>query len=229
MNELSWGIIGLILTIMTLSYLIGDNVLFRLASHSFIGVTAGYMTVLIIHHILLPYLIFPMVQGSAIQRLWMIIPIILILLLLASQIPRYKKLGSFPLAFLVGLMAAVSVGGAVFGTLIPQVSSTIRLFDPQDWFAQPGQGWIKILDAVVILIGVIGTLSFFHFGRKRNPKDEKEVSQRPVVLEGLSKIGQVFVGITLGSVFAGIFFSALMALIERIISIRQLFAGLFGG
>jgi predicted membrane protein len=36
------AIIGFILTIMVLSYIIGDNALFRLAIHIFIGAASGY-------------------------------------------------------------------------------------------------------------------------------------------------------------------------------------------
>ena len=35
-------IVAMLLTVMVLSYLIGDNPLFRIASHLFIGVAAGY-------------------------------------------------------------------------------------------------------------------------------------------------------------------------------------------
>lgn len=228
-SEWVWGVVGLLLTVMILSYLIGDNFLFRIAAHLFVGLTAGFIFVLIINQILWPYLINPLAVGSWTDRLWLILPLVLILLLLLSQIPRFKGLGSIPLAYLGGLTAAVAIGGAVFGTLIPQSWAVIDAFDPSRWYLEPGQAWFRIVDAVVMLIGTFSTLSYFHFGRKHHPKNDQKTGQRPFVFEALSKAGQVFIGITLGAVFAGVFSSALLALIDRIIFINQFITGLMGG
>ena len=45
-------IVAMLLTIMVLSYIIGDNILFRLAVHIFIGVASGYAAVLILYNVL---------------------------------------------------------------------------------------------------------------------------------------------------------------------------------
>ena len=46
MPEFSFDLIGMffaaVLTIMVLSYMIGDNVLFRVATYLFVGVASGY-------------------------------------------------------------------------------------------------------------------------------------------------------------------------------------------
>lgn len=229
LSEWVWGSVGFLLTVMALSYLIGDNVFFRLAAHLFVGVTAGYLSVLIINQILWPYLLSPLFTGSWNERMWLIIPLVLILMLLLSQIPRLAGVGSLPLAYLAGLIAAIVIGGAVFGTLIPQSRAVIEAFDPAQWYAVPGQTWFRILDAGVMLIGTVGTLSYFHFGGKWRPKNDEEAIERPRGYEILSKIGQVFIGITLGAVFAGVFSSALLALIDRILFIGQFITVLLGG
>ena len=100
LSDWAWGLIGLILTVMILSYIIGDNFLFRLAAHIFIGLTAGYFLVLIIHQIIWPFFVTPVSIGSWIQRAWMLIPLSLMLLLIISQIPRFSYLGVVPLSFL---------------------------------------------------------------------------------------------------------------------------------
>lgn len=226
--EILWGSVGLLLTVMVLSYLIGDNVLFRFAAHVFIGLTAGYVVVLIINQILWPLVVTPMITGTSLERLWLIIPIVLIALLVLGQLPRFSGVSSFPLAFLTGLTAAVAVGGAVFGTLIPQALSVVEAFDPVQWYADPTRTWLRILEAVVMLAGVVGTLSYFHFGAKRTPENEVEETQRPRVFESLGKVGQVFIGITLGAVFSGLFSSALFALMDRIIFIKEMMILLIG-
>jgi CBS domain containing-hemolysin-like protein len=229
LSELAWGLVGFLLTVMILSYLIGDNFFFRLAAHVFIGLTAAYVLVLIIYQIMGPYLVHPLVQGTWTQRLWMMIPLILISLLLISQFPRFSRLGRIPWAFLLGITAALTVGGSVFGTLVPQFSAVVAAFDLQDWFAVPDQTWLRVVEASVMLIGVITTLSTFHFGRKRKIEDGEGETQRPAIFEGMSKVGQVFIGVTLGAIFSSIFSSSLLALIDRLVSISQLVGNLFGG
>jgi hypothetical protein len=229
LSELSWGIVGLVLTVMVLSYAIGDNFLFRLASHIFIGLTAGYILVIIIHRLIWPYMVTPLAAGTWGERAWMLIPIALVLLLIISQIPKYSNLGIIPVSFLIGVTAAIVIGGAVFGTLIPQISAIVDRFDPAAWSAAPEQTWFLVVDAVVMLVGVIGVLSFFYFGRQKIKFPDDDKTKRPRFFEGMGKIGQVFIGITLGAIFAGIFSSTLWALIDRLSFGSELIKGLFGG
>lgn len=211
-----WSVAGFLLTIMILSYLLGDTVFFRLAAYLFVGLSAGYFAVVLIRQILWLHLLLPLITGTWVERLWVAVPLALVILLVASQFSRVASAGRIPLAFLIGLTSAIVIGGAVFGTLIPQAQAVVTAFDPGDWVAVPTQAWLRILDAVVMLVGTVGTLSYFHFGRKRLLKHEQDAEKRPQPLEGLSKIGSVFIGITLGAVFAGIFSTALMALIDRL-------------
>lgn len=228
-NEVIWGAVGFLLTIMILSYLIGDNLFFRLAAHIFIGLTAGYLAVLLIRHVLIPYLVQPLIENPGQSQLWMILPVALILLLLLGQVPRLSWLGRIPLAYLAGMTAAVVIGGAVFGTLIPQVQTVFSAFDPAGWVNVSGYAWPGIINAVVMLIGVVSTLSYFHFGRKLKLTRDEDQSKRPLIFESLGKLGQIFIGITLGAVFAGVFSTALLALINRLIQMGQFLAGLLGG
>ncbi|MBW6465408.1 MAG: hypothetical protein K0B06_02770 [Brevefilum sp.] len=226
--DLIWGGVGLLLTVMVLSYLIGDNLLFRLAAYLFVGVTAGFLSVLIINQILWPFLLQPLINGLWIEKIWVLIPLTLAVLLVISQFQRFKGLGRVPLAFLAGLTAAVTVGGAVFGTLIPQLRAVVNAFDPLDWYQSPGMPWLRITEAVVMLVGVLGTLSYFHFGRRR--RDQNDPSEvRPGFFEGLAKVGGVFLGMALGTVFAGIFSTALVAMIDRLLVISEFVMRLMGG
>ncbi len=227
--ELVWGVVGLVLTVMVLSYLIGDNIFFRLAANLFVGVTAGFLTVLIATQVLWPYLIEPLIFGSPSQRLWTLIPLALSLLLVISQFPKMTRFGRIPMAFLAGLTAAIVIGGAVFGTMIPQMRAVVLGFDPAGWYAAPGRPWMRILEAGLMLVGVIGTLSYFHFGRRTQIGPSSTGESRPRLLEAMSKVGKVFIGISLGAVFAGIFSSALLAMIDRILYIGEWIIRLTGG
>lgn len=228
-SDLMWSAVGFLLTIMVLSYLIGDNAFFRLAVHIFIGLTAGYLAVLLIRHVLLPGLIQPLLEEPGQSQLRLILPVVLILLLALGQAPRLSWLGRIPLAYLAGVTAALVIGGAVFGTLIPQTRGVINAFDPARWTSVSGQTWPSIMNAVVILIGVVGTLSYFHFGQKLKPGSRQDMGERPFILESLSKVGQVFIGISLGALFAGVFSTALLALINRLIFMAQFVMSLLEG
>lgn len=229
MNDLIWGVVGLLLTVMVLSYLIGDNVFFRMAAYLFVGVTAGFLVVLIINQILWPYLLQPLIYGSWIDRLWVVVPLILATMLVISQFPKLAEIGRVPLAFLAGLTAAIAIGGAVFGTMIPQIRVVVDAFEPAMWYQAPGQAWLRIVEAAVLLVGVVSTLSYFHFGRWQKPGEESQTQARPRVFEILGKVGEVFIGIALGAVFAGIFSSALLAMIDRLLFIGQFVTRLVGG
>lgn len=226
---LIWTAVGFLLTVMVLSYLIGDNVFFRFAAYLSIGLTAGYLTSLLINQVLFRHLIEPLLAGTWPDILWGLIPAVLVSLLLLGQIPRLSALARIPLAFLVGLTAAIAIGGAVFGTLIPQTQSVISNFDTAEWASVPEQSWLRIVDAVVMLLGAVSVLSYFHFSGKLKLKKTSDEDKRPLVFEGLSNIGQVFLGITLGAVFAGVFSTALLALIDRLAFLGSAFQQILGG
>jgi len=52
--EIISALLGLILTLMIFSYLIGDNPLFRIAIYLFIGVSSGYAATVVWHYVLVP-------------------------------------------------------------------------------------------------------------------------------------------------------------------------------
>ena len=127
--DLVTGIVSFLLTLMILSYLIGDNPAFRVAVYIFIGVSAGYAAAVAWWQVLFPRLILPLVTGSFIERVLALVALIMGVLLLMKLSPRTARLGNLSIAFLVGVGAAVAVGGAVIGTLIPQTLASIKVFD----------------------------------------------------------------------------------------------------
>jgi hypothetical protein len=80
-----------------------------------------------------------------------------------------------------------------------------------------------------MLIGVVGTLSYFHFGYWRRGEPGSGGTAQPRYFKALSNIGQVFIGIALGAVFAGIFSAALVAMIDRLIFVVGFITRLVGG
>src|SRR5512146_498240 len=123
-------VVGLLLTLVILLYLFfGDNALFRLVTYIFVGVVAGYVTVLVLFNVLLPRLGNLLFSGNLVFMAVAGVLILLGILLLFKLSPRLSRLGSLPMAILVGVGAAVAIGGAVLGTLFGQIGGTIQLFN----------------------------------------------------------------------------------------------------
>jgi hypothetical protein len=209
--DVIWTLIGFILTLLIFSYVLGDNPLFRFASYLFIGVTAGYVAALIIYQVLIPKLLWPILVGSTGEKVLAGVAILLSLLLIARLFPVVSRLGNLPLAYLVGSGAAVIIGGAVLGTLFPQASATANAFRLTS--ASAGGAGLQLLEALVILVGTISTLAYFHFSARVRPA---QPAARHPLIGSLAGVGQIFIGITLGSLFAGVLAASLAALIERL-------------
>jgi hypothetical protein len=198
-------------TLMVFSYILGDNPLFRLAIHIFIGVAAGYTTVIAWYNVIWPQLLLPLITGGTAGRFILLIPLVLGALLFSKLSPRLAGLGSLALAFLVGAGAAAAIGGAVLGTLFPQVSASANLFGVQE--LPGGAGFLsRLIEALIILVGTLTALIYFQFTARPQPN---KPPQRMAIVESLAWVGQFFIALTLGALFAGVYAAALSALVER--------------
>ena len=203
-----WTIVSFLLTLLILSFIFGDNPLFRIAAYLFVGVSAGYAAVLLVYQVLWPHLIRPIAAGNWFTA----VPLMLGLLLIFRLVPSLSRVGNMSMAYLVGTAAAVAIGGAIIGTVMGQARGAINAFDLSG--AQSAGGPVfQLGEAVIMLVGTVGTLAYFQFTARARPN---QAPQRPAAVETLARIGQVFIAITLGSLFAGVLAAALTALIERL-------------
>jgi hypothetical protein len=169
--------------------------------------------------LLMPRLLFPFLEGPfGLQTGLVVVPLVLGILLLLKLFPRLTSAGEVPMAFLVGVGAAVIAGGAVAGTLFTQSMATVNLFD-FELGAQLGQTQLmRLLEGGILLVGTIGTLMYFQFSARARGNLPP---QRAQIVNILSSVGQVFIAITLGALFAGVFATALTALINRVDFLRD--------
>src|SRR3972149_2608936 len=113
------------LTVMVLSYILGDNAFFRVAAYLFVGVAGGFAATVAWHEVLQPRLIAPLLDldsaelGSGDLLTGVLIPLALVVLLALRLVPGARRLGGLPVALLVGVGAAAVVGGAITGALVP--------------------------------------------------------------------------------------------------------------
>ena len=223
MADLIGTLLGIMLTLFVFSYIFGDNVLFRVAIYLFIGVASGYAAVIAWYNVIWPQLLRPLVFGSQSERLFVLFPLALSGMLLLKISPRYTRLGNPAVAFLVGVGVATAIGGAVLGTIFPQVGASVNLFDAEG--VAPGENvFAELIKGGLILFGTLVTLIYFHFGTGKSPAN---TPKRPEWIEWLALIGQLFIAITFGALFAGVFSAALTALIERLFFITDFLFSLF--
>ncbi|HAY85516.1 MAG TPA: hypothetical protein DCY42_11530 [Chloroflexi bacterium] len=207
-------LVAFVLTVFVLLYIFDDNALFRLAIYVFIGVAAGYAGAVALKDVILPLLF-------SLQGQQMLLVVVWMALLAMKLFPQTAKFGNPAAGLLVGVGAAVAVGGAIQGTLLPQITASGEYFAPglmkeAMTFGQYGTVAGYFLRGLVVLVGTVATLAHFHFGAKPAPN---QIPSRKPFIEVISKIGQVFVAVAFGVIFAGIYSAALSALIERLVFI----------
>lgn len=154
------SLLAALLTIMVFSYLLGNNPLYRLALHIFVGVSVGYATLLLLGNVLVPQL-FDATRDVGSVSWWLLaLPILLGLLLLlrlfrGSAPGRGSGLGGALVTIVLNIAlstgAALAVGGALSGTLVPQVADTMRSIP-----ANPA-------GSLIIVLGVVASLYYFQF------------------------------------------------------------------
>ena len=122
-NDLIGLIIGFLLTIFIYSYIWGDNPLYRLAVHILVGVSAAYAAVVVVDKLLLPFYRDLQDTPSDLALITGLVPLLLGLLLVLKRLPRLAWMGTGTMALLIGVGAAVSLMGALTGTLLPQITA----------------------------------------------------------------------------------------------------------
>ncbi len=200
MNETIGLIVGLILTLLIYSYLIGDNPLYRIAVHILVGVSAGYATIVVVQRVILP-VINEARDNPQVSAINWLIPLIFLILLFLRRLPKLGWISNLTLALLVGVGTAVALVGALVGTLIPQ------LFD----FAtdNPVQG-------IIIALLTICTLLAFQFTPLFRRNQDNETWEQPRVQRLITRIGQTVLMITFGAFFATVLSTTLVLLADRI-------------
>jgi hypothetical protein len=195
--------VAVLLTLLVLSRIAGDNPAFKLAQYLFIGSSLGYTFVVIYFAVLRPAVLGLLDVGAGPAALGVrAVPLVLGLLLLPRLTNRQNAswLANIPLGLLFGVGAALALGGAVVGTLFPQLLDSARPVsgDP-----------LQAAGAIFLVLGTIAALSSFYFTIPR-----ESVIGRAATTVGVA--GRWLIIIAFGSFLAGAILTYLTALTERL-------------
>lgn len=213
--------IAALLTLAALSYVLGDNPFFRVAQYLFVGVAAGYAGSLAWTSVLWPRLQL-LLSDPAIYWHYGVF-FVFGLLLLARGSRHIAALAGLPLGLLFGTGAALALGGALTGSLIPQVRATILSVSPAD-YGGGLIGWAYAIDALLLVLGTIAVFAAFHFSAQRRGRFAA-VWHRLLALFG--GVGRALIMVTFGALLAGALLSFFSILSSRLAFLLNDWLGLY--
>lgn len=203
------SVLAAVLTLMVFSYLVGNNPLYRLAQHIFVGVSVGYAAMLLLGNVLVPQFFALGSQTGSIGWWLALIPLLLGLLLFLGRIRPpatpgrpgfFGFFGTIALNIALSTAAALAIGGALTGTLVPQVADSMRPLT--------GNPTLLIGNLVVVL-GVAASLYYFQF----NVRPSGTRSGAGMVV---ATAGRWFIIIALGATLGTLTVSFVAALVDRV-------------
>lgn len=202
--------IGAIVTLGVFSYLVRDNILYRVVQHAALGVTVAVGLIVAWQQVLAPMWWTPIRQGvdgtgPGTGALW--------LLALVPGSLWYFQLSKrlFWLSTLVsGLFVGVAAGLAFKGQILlvlPQIGASIKPMNP---FAGPDGftwgGFLACLNNALFLAGLLTTLLYFFFSVRTDNR----------LLRGPMRLGRLMIMVALGAMFGNTVLTRMAYLIERL-------------
>ena len=115
--------VAAIATIAVWSYLVGARRIFVLMQHLLAGLATGYLVLLAIRDVIVPRLVLPLIQQPRDNGLLLLVLVPVGMLIAATWLPR-RAMAPVS-AILVGGIAAFALGGAVVGTILPQIAAAL--------------------------------------------------------------------------------------------------------
>jgi len=207
MGDLLSALIIFIVTLSALSYIfMGDW-------------AAGYGGAIALRSVLWPMLFQPLIAE---HQLLVLVPLLLVVLLLTKALRgNISRWGNLPVGYLVGVGAAVAVGGAVRGTIFPQSVATMNALNLHLAARQGVSPLEFLMTGIFMLVGTVTTLAYFHFGAR--PRRNRP-PQRAGWIAALATVGEWFIAIAFGALFAGVLLAAATALAASAGQIWQFFS-----
>ena len=186
--------VAALVTLVVLGGMLGERRAFGWSQHLLAGLATGFLGLLAITEVIVPRLVQPLVAdpGNRID-LW-VGGALLVLAAAAPWLPR--RVSALPISLALGSLAAFAMGGAVVGTIIPQLATSI---------ARPSGGAGET--AVAVASGAVSALvvtGFLHGGRRGR------------LVGGAASVGRWLLLVGLGGWLGYLLLSRLILLLDRI-------------
>ncbi len=157
------------------SYLVGARRIFVVLQYLLAGLATGYLVLLAIRDVLVPRLAAPLLENPRDQLLLLPALLLVGILIGASWLPRRAVAPAT--AVLVGGIAAFALGGAVIGTILPQMAAALP-----DGAASSPDFVSEVLALVVTLLVLVG---FLHGARRGALVTRAAMSGRWLLIGGI--------------------------------------------
>jgi hypothetical protein len=134
-------------TVVVLGGLLGERRLFGWSQHLLAGLATGYLALLALREVIVPRLVAPIAADpTGSPELWLGVALVA-MTAGAPWLPRL--IGAVPLSIGVGALAAFALGGAIVGTLLPQLDAAI---------ATPEGGATAVASSIITVLVLLGFL-----------------------------------------------------------------------
>ena len=202
-------IISAVITVLVLSYMLGDNLFFRLALHVLVGVGATYVLAIAIEQVLWPGIGLRLLNASGLgDQVIALFALLGCVFLFAKVLKRAAWLGNVAVGYMIGVGTAVALSGALVGTLTPQTLNAVAPLSQDN-------AW---LPNILVLLSTLVTLAAFRYRRTA----ARSVSGY------VGRLGRAFLYVAFGATFALVFIASASVLVSLVQSIFGLILGSAG-
>jgi hypothetical protein len=187
-------LVAAVVTLIVFGGLFGERRLFGWTQHLFAGLITGYLVLLAITEVIVPRLVVPLAEDPVARpELWLGVG----LLVTAAGAPWLPRLvAAVPVSIAIGGVAAFALGGAVVGTILPQLAASI---------ARPGDDAVAtVVSAAAAIVSGLVLIGFVHG------------APRGKVLAGASAAGRWLMLGGIGGWIGYLLLSRLVLMVDRI-------------
>ena len=186
-------IVAGILTIAILSFLYGDNPVYKMAETLLVGVSMGYVLVITWTNTLMAVLFKPLFLES---QFWLVIPLIFGLFMFGRFHKSTSFLSRYSMAVLIGSGAGVAIPAMLGARTLRQMTATVEMVQ--------GDSFFMIFSGLVVVVGLFTTLSYFYFSREHEG-----------IMGRSARVGTYFLMIFFGTTFGYTVMSRVSTFIGR--------------
>ena len=186
-------IVAGILTIAILSFLYGDNPVYKMAETLLVGVSMGYVLVITWTNTLMAVLFKPLFVES---QFWLVIPLIFGIFMFGRFHKSTSFLSRYSMAVLIGSGAGVAIPAMLGARTLRQMTATVEMVQ--------GDSFMMIFSGLVVVVGLFTTLSYFYFSREHEG-----------IMGHSAKVGTYFLMIFFGTTFGYTVMSRISTFIGR--------------